>query len=275
MSTRMAGVIGWPIEHSKSPLLHGYWLDELNIDGDYTKVAAAPGDFEATVRNLMADGWRGANVTIPHKEAALAMADEVSDTAKAIGAANTLIFTEDGKIHADNTDGFGFVENLIDRGGQKWLPQEPATIFGAGGASRAIIYALLQAGAPEIRLTNRTKSRADTLAGVFGTNVRVVDWNDKTAAIDGAGLIVNTTSLGMKDQAPLEVDFAQAPQYALATDIVYIPLETPFLKSAAKAGLATVDGLGMLIHQGRPGFEAWFGKAPIADAKLRELLLAA
>lgn len=274
MSTRKAGVIGWPIEHTKSPLLHGYWLDQLQIDGAYTKVAARPEDFEATVRGLVADGWRGANVTIPHKEAALALADDVTDTARAVGAANTLIF-EDGRIIADNTDGFGFTENLSDRAGAKWRAAEPATIFGAGGASRAIIHALIRAGAPEIRLTNRTRSRAETLAGVFGPKVTVIDWSDQSAALVDAGLIVNTTSLGMTGQPPLEIDFTKAPPDAVATDIVYTPLETPFLKGAANAGLATVDGLGMLIHQGRPGFEAWFGKAPTADETLRRLLLAA
>ncbi len=274
MSTLKAGVIGWPIEHSKSPLLHGYWLDQLQIDGAYAKVAARPEDFEATVRDLVADGWRGANVTIPHKEAALALADDATDTAMAIGAANTLVF-EDGRINADNTDGFGFTENLTDRAGAKWRPGKPAAIFGAGGAARAIIHALIQAGAPEIRLTNRTRSRAETLAGVFGPKVTVIDWSDQSSALDNAGLIVNTTSLGMAGQPPLEIDFSNAPPGAVATDIVYTPLETPFLKGAANAGLATVDGLGMLIHQGRPGFEAWFGKAPIADETLRRLLLAA
>ena len=274
MTELKAGVIGWPIEHSKSPLLHGYWLDQLQIDGVYTKVAVEPENFEATIRSLMAEGWRGANVTIPHKEAALTLADEATDTARAIGAANTLIFT-DGKILADNTDGFGFTENLNDRAGDKWRPGEPAAIFGAGGASRAIIHALLKAGAPEIRLTNRTRSRAENLAKVFGPNVTVIDWADQTATLTGAALIVNTTSLGMAGQPPLEIDFALAPPNSLATDIVYTPLETPFLQSAEKAGLATVDGLGMLIHQGRPGFEAWFGKAPKADETLRRLLLAA
>lgn len=274
MSTLKAGVIGWPIEYSKSPLLHGYWLDQLQIDGAYAKVAAKPEDFEATVRSLMADSWRGANVTIPHKEAAFALADDVTETAKAIGAANTLIF-KDGRITADNTDGFGFTENLTDRAGAEWRPAEPAAIFGAGGASRAIIHALIEAGAPEIRLTNRTRSRAETLAAVFGPKVTVIDWSDQSAALDDVGLIVNTTSLGMTGQPPLEIDFAKAPARALATDIVYTPLETPFLKGAANAGLATVDGLGMLIHQGRPGFKAWFGKAPTADETLRRLLLAA
>lgn len=273
MTELKAGVIGWPVDHSKSPRLHGYWLDQQGVDGAYAKVPANPQEFDATVKRLVAEGWRGANVTIPHKEAALALADEATATARAIGAANTLVF-DAGRIRADNTDGYGFTENLIDRAKDAWRPSNPATIFGAGGASRAIIHALIQSGAPEIRLLNRTRSRADALAEAFGPKVVVLDWSNQSAALDGAGLIVNTTSLGMKGQPPLEIDFTAAAPSAVATDIVYTPLETPFLASAAKAGLVTVDGLGMLIHQGRPGFEAWFGKAPIADAKLRELLLA-
>ncbi len=273
MSILHAGVIGWPIEHSKSPLMHGYWLKQLGIKGEYVKIAAAPDDFEVRVRGLAQDGWRGMNVTIPHKEAALKLADEASDTAQAIGAANTLIFQDDGKIRADNTDGFGFTENLIDRAGAKWRSDEPAVIFGAGGAARAIIHALLGAGAAEVRLLNRTKSRAEDLAKAFGPKVKTIDWGDDAMAMSGAGLIVNTTSLGMVGQPALEIDFSSAPSHAVATDIVYTPLVTPFLKGATGAGLTAVDGLGMLIHQGRPGFEAWFGQMPNADIALRELLL--
>ena len=274
MTIPKAGVIGWPIKHSKSPLLHGYWLRRHGIEGEYTKVAAAPDEFEETVQRLVDDGWRGANVTIPHKEAALALADEVSETARAIGAANTLIF-RDGRIHADNTDGYGFTENLKDRAGIAWKENASAMIFGAGGASRAIIHALLKAGAPEIRLTNRTKSRADTLALDFGSRVKVVDWAERSEALSGAALLVNTTSLGMAGQPPLEIDLSKASPDAVATDIVYTPLETPFLESAAAAGLVSVDGLGMLIHQGRPGFEAWFGAPVKADEEVRKVLLAA
>ena len=274
MSQLKAGVIGWPVEHSKSPLMHGYWLEQQGVSGAYARVPARPEDFAATVRRLMAEGWRGANVTIPHKETALALADEASDTARAIGAANTLVF-DDGRIKADNTDGFGFTENLVDRARGAWRATGPAVIFGAGRAARAIIHALILAGASEIRLMNRTRSRAKALADAFGSKVSVLDWSDPAAALGDAALIVNTTSLGMAGQPPLQIDFAAAPSDAVATDIVYTPLETPFLKSAAARGLVTVDGLGMLIHQGRPGFEAWFGKAPVADDKLRGLLLAA
>ena len=272
MSTLKAGVIGWPIEQSKSPILHGYWLEQNSIDGVFSKIAATPEDFEATVRRLMADGWRGSSVTLPHKGAAMAVADEVTASAKAIGAANTLIF-DGGRIISDNTDWFGFIENLMDRAGDQWRSDEPVMIFGAGGAARAAIFALIDAGVPEIRLLNRTKSKAETLAEVFGPKVVVHDWENQQAALKGAALIVNTTSLGMIGQPPLEIDFSDAPSHAVATDAVYVPLETPFLKSAAKAGLTTVDGLGMLIHQGRPSFRTWFGAEPTVDDTLRQLLL--
>ncbi len=272
MSILRAAVIGWPIEHSKSPKLHGYWLQTCGIDGDYTKVATPSEDFNATVKDMVAKGFQGANVTIPHKEAALKLADIVTPRARAIGASNTLIFGPDGVI-ADNTDGFGFIENLRDRAGDAWNPHALAAVFGAGGASRAILHALLDAGAPEIRLLNRTRSRAETLAAEFGPRIKVMDWDEKDSALPGAGLLVNTTSLGMAGQPPLTLDLTQADKTAVVTDIVYTPLITPFLEAAAAAGLQTVDGLGMLIHQGRPGFEAWFGAAPIATPELRELLL--
>lgn len=269
--TLKAGVFGWPVEHSKSPRLHGHWLKRYGIDGAYSHLPAKPEAFAAEVHRLAAAGWRGANVTLPHKEAALALADKVTPRARAIGAANTLIF-DDGKITADNTDGFGFIENL--RAGADWRPILPAAILGAGGASRAIVWSLIEAGVPEVRLTNRTRARADQLAAEFGAKVHVIDWENRSDALANAGLIVNTTSLGMKGQPPLEIDLTTAPDYAIATDIVYTPLITPFLEQAQARGLVVVDGLGMLLHQARPGFEAWFGTAPEVDETLRELMLA-
>ncbi|MGB0507382.1 MAG: shikimate dehydrogenase [Pikeienuella sp.] len=269
-----AGVMGWPIEHSKSPRLHGYWLAKYNLPGSYTHIPSPPDSFEADMRALATKGWRGANVTIPHKENALALADTASPAAKAIGAANTLIVGENGQIHADNTDGFGFIENLKDRAKDKWNPTAPAFILGAGGAARGVIHALLTAGAPEIRIANRTRERAETLADVFGPKVKVIDWNDRSAALAGTGLIVNTTSLGMSGQPPLDLAFDDADPSAVATDIVYTPLITPFLTAAAAKNLTTVDGLGMLLHQARPGFEAWFGKASEVDEVLRQKVLA-
>lgn len=273
MTMAKAGVIGWPIEHSKSPRLHGYWLKTHSISGTYDRVATKPEEFEATVRDLISQGWKGANVTIPHKETALKIADEQSPRAQAIGAANTLVFRPDGTIFADNTDGFGFIANLRDRAGAAWAADQPAVVFGAGGAARAILYSLLEEGAPEIRLLNRTRARAEALQSAFGSKVTVLDWGQEAAALPGAGLIVNTTSLGMEGQPPFHLDLATCPKSAVATDIVYTPLETPFLKAAAAEGLTTVDGLGMLIHQGRPGFAAWFGPMPETDDDLRRLML--
>lgn len=271
---KRAGVIGWPVKHSKSPRLHGYWLKKHDVSGTYEHVEVAPEDFEATVRDLAKDGWRGANVTIPHKEAALALADTATGIARDIGAANTLVFGDDGAIHADNTDGFGFIENLRQGAGAAWSPARPAVVLGAGGAARAIIYSLLAEGAAEIRLSNRTRERADTLAAQFGDRVSVVPWEDVASALPDAGLIVNTTSLGMKGAPPLEIDLGGADDDAVATDIVYTPLITGFLQSASGRGLTIVDGLGMLLHQARPGFQAWFGATPEVDEDLRKLMLA-
>lgn len=268
-----AGVIGWPVEHSKSPRLHTCWLERYGIDGSYVHLPTPPGELAARMRSLVAEGWRGANVTIPHKEEALALADAATDRARAIGAANTLIL-RDGDVLADNTDGFGFVENLKDRLGAAWSPEAPALVLGAGGAARAVVWSLLDEGAVEVRLANRTRARAEALAEAFGPRVRVVNWSDAEAALPGAGLIVNTTSLGMAGGPPLTVDLTRADDAAAATDIVYVPLQTPFLEAAAARGLACADGLGMLLHQARPGFEAWFGRAPEVDEELRALMLA-
>lgn len=269
-----AGVFGWPVKHSKSPRLHGYWLQKHEISGSYVHLECPPEDFETRVRALSAAGWRGANVTIPHKEAALALADTASDIARAIGAANTLVFGPGGEIHADNTDGFGFVENLRQGAGNAWVFDRSAVVLGAGGAARAVIHGLLAAGTPEIRLTNRTQARAEALATQFGTKVKTIPWEGGKTALPGAGLIVNTTSLGMKGAPPLDLDLGGADDDAVATDIVYTPLITGFLQAAMDRGLQTVDGLGMLLHQARPGFEAWFGTAPEVDEELRTLMLA-
>lgn len=201
-------------------------------------------------------------------------ADTATDRARAIGAANTLIIGPDGEVTADNTDAFGFSENLIHGAGNKLDPAKPALILGAGGAARAVIYALLDIGFTEIRLTNRTHSRAEALADLFGSAIRTIDWDQAESAVDGTSLIVNTTSLGMEGQPPLTISLNHAAQGAVATDIVYTPLETPFLEAAASSGLHTVDGLGMLLHQGRPGFKAWFGTMPEVDETLRALMLA-
>lgn len=271
----LAGVIGWPIGHSRSPALHGHWLARYGIRGHYVPMAVAPGNLAEVLAALPKLGFRGVNVTIPHKETVLAQADEVTGRAARIGAANTLTFLPSGGFRADNTDGVGFIANLR-QARPEWRPVEgPALVLGAGGAARAIVQTLADAGAPEIRLANRTRVRAEALAASAGDVVRVVGWNEAEAAMEGATTIVNTTSLGMEGQPPLEIGFDAAPRDALATDIVYQPLVTPFLQRAAEAGLATVDGLGMLLHQAVPGFETWFGRRPEVDDELRAAVLGA
>ena len=270
----LAGVLGWPVSHSKSPRLHGYWLERHGIDGAYLPLPVAPENFATAVRALVDLGFRGANVTVPHKEEALALAlaDEADDNAKRIGAANTLVF-RDGRIVASNTDGFGFLANL-EQGAPGWQPEAPALVLGAGGAARAVIVALLDSGCRELRLCNRTAARAEVLRDTFGGSVRVVPWEEREAALSDLGLLVNTTSLGMEGQPPLSLDLARLSASAVVNDLVYAPLETPLLAAARRQGNPAVDGLGMLLHQARPGFEAWFGVRPEVDAALREFVLA-
>jgi shikimate dehydrogenase len=269
----LAGVIGWPISHSKSPRLHGHWLARHGIDGDYIALGIEPRDLEAAFRALPLLGFRGVNVTIPHKENVLKMATKVSDRASLIGAANTITFREDGTIYADNTDGFGFIENLR-HGAPGWKASEgPALVLGAGGASRSVISSLLTDGAPEIRLANRTRARAEFIADQFGAKVKVVDWLHLEDALDGVATVVNCTSLGMQGMPALNMSLKRAPKTALVTDIVYTPLQTTLLEEAESRRMRWVDGLGMLLHQGRPGFEAWFGSAPAVDDDLRRMML--
>ena len=270
----LAGVLGWPVSHSKSPRLHGYWLERHGIDGAYLPLPVAPENFATAVRGLVDLGFRGANVTVPHKEEALALAlaDEADDNAKRIGAANTLVF-RDGRIVASNTDGFGFLANL-EQGAPDWQPEAPALVLGAGGAARAVIVALLDSGCRELRVGNRTTGRAEVLRDTFGGSVRVVPWEEREAALADLGLLVNTTSLGMEGQPPLSLDLAGLSAAAVVSDLVYAPLETPLLSAARRQGNPAVDGLGMLLHQARPGFEAWFGVRPEVDTALRDFVLA-
>lgn len=270
---KLAGVLGWPVGHSKSPRLHGYWLEKYNIDGAYLPLPVEPGNFAKAIHGMQAMGFRGANVTVPHKERALSIADEASERAHKIGAANTLIFREDGSIFADNTDGYGFYENLV-KGALDWrASQGPAVVLGAGGAARAVLVALIEAGVPEIRLTNRTKERAEQLADEFDGPINVVDWGEREEALSGANLLTNTTTLGMTGQRLLELDIFELPKTALVNDIVYAPLMTNLLEKAHAHGCPIVDGLGMLLHQARPGFEAWFGVDPVVDDGLRHFVL--
>jgi shikimate dehydrogenase len=268
---RVAAVIGWPVAHSRSPKLHGHWLERYGIDGAYVPLAVRPEVLPRALRALAELGFAGANVTLPHKEAALAAAAEASERARAIGAANTIV-VRDGRLVADNTDGFGFIENLR-QGAPGWKAAKgPAVVLGAGGASRAVVHALLAEGAPEVRLLNRTRERAEAMAETFG-RVRVLDWGDRAALADAA-LLVNSTSLGMSGQQPLDISLEGLPGGALVTDLVYSPLETALLAAARGRGHAVVDGLGMLLHQARPGFAAWFGREPEVDEALRRAVLA-
>lgn len=270
----LAGVVGHPVGHSRSPALHGHWLRTLGIAGHYVPLDVAPEDLGAVLAALPRAGFRGLNVTIPHKEAALALAETASDRARRVGAANTLSFDVAGRIHADTTDGEGFLAALRE-GAPGWQPDDgPALVFGAGGAARSIVDALVQAGVPEIRLVNRTRSRAEALQALGAPGqVRVGDWQDAAAAARGVRLAVNTTSLGMQGQPPFAVDLSALPYGAVATDIVYTPLVTPFLQAAAQQGAQVIDGLGMLLHQAAPGFEAWFGRRPAVTAALRDAVL--
>jgi shikimate dehydrogenase len=267
--------MGWPIAHSRSPLIFAHWFAEIGITGTYTRLAVPPEDFAATFRALPTSGLRGVNVTIPHKLAALDLADEASAAATAIGAANTIIVDPDGRIFAENTDGYGFITNLQNTA-PEWAPGSgPALVLGAGGAARAVIYALLDTGVPAIRLANRNRHKAEALRSHFGPRIEVINWAARGAATAGAATIVNATSLGMAGNPPLDLTLDDAPAKALVTDIVYVPLETPLLAAARARGLTTVDGLGMLLHQARPGFRAWFGADPAVTPALRQAVLEA
>ncbi len=264
----LAGILGWPVAHSRSPRLHGYWLERHGIDGGYVPLPVRPEDFTAAVRGLMAAGFAGANVTIPHKLAALAVCDAVDPSAARAGAVNTLVF-RGGRVHGSNTDGHGFVANLRAQGVE---PGGPALILGAGGSARAIAAALLDAGA-RVTVCGRTRPRAEALAADL-PGLAVLDWPDRDDALGDQALVVNTTPLGMGSNATLSLDLERAPDGLSVADIVYVPLETPLLKAARARGLRAVDGLGMLLHQAVPGFAAWFGIVPVVDEDLRRFVAA-
>jgi shikimate dehydrogenase len=270
-----AGVIGYPVGHSLSPRLHGHWLARYRIDGAYLPFETAPDRLEAALRGLAALGARGCNITVPHKESALALIDEADAGATRIGAVNTVEVGPDGRLFGRNTDGFGFLENLRAVVPGWSAAARPAVVLGAGGSARAVVAALADAGSPEIRLANRTAEKAHRLAADIGGPVLPTAWAERGDALEGAGLLVNTTTLGMTGQPPLELALDALPHDAVATDIVYAPLETPLLAAARARGNPAVDGLGMLLHQARPGFEAWFGVRPTVDRALRDAVLAA
>lgn len=269
----LAAVIGHPIAHSRSPRLHGYWLRHYGIDGHYVPLDVAPENLAEVVGAMRKMGFKGANVTIPHKEAVLTLVDTLTDSAKAIGAVNTLVFKDDETILGDNTDGYGFIENLR-QGAPDWQGDRgPALVLGAGGAARAIVFSLLDAGVPKVMIANRTRERAETLREDFGDAVEVIDWSDAESSMADAATLVNTTALGMTGKAPLTLCLDALSKDAVVTDIVYSPLKTDLLRQAEMAGCQTVDGIGMLLHQAVPGFEAWFGRRPEVTAALQEEVL--
>jgi len=270
---RLAAVLGHPVAQSKSPLMHGHWLKKNQVSGDYIAIDIPPMRFNTTVRMLFDVGFSGFNVTIPHKEQALALADDMSSRAHRIGAANTLIKMDSGKISADNTDGYGFMTNLVSQS-STWLPGAgPSLVLGAGGAARAVLVALLDAGVPKIYLCNRTRARAEDLAADISYCIEVIDWEDKQDILPDVFTVVNATSLGMTGKPPLEFDLKNVNPDALVTDLIYAPLETQLLRDARARGCEVVSGIGMLLHQGVPGFDAWFGSWPAVDEELEALVL--
>jgi len=269
----LAGVIGSPIAHSKSPQLHGHWLKTYGIQGHYVPMDVSADNLEKVLETLPKMGFVGVNITVPHKEKVMDFADLVTDRATLIGAANTLTFQTDGKLRADNTDGYGFIENLRHNAPQWNVKSGPAAILGAGGAARAVIASLLEAGVPQIYLSNRTRIRAEALQSEFGKRIEVVEWVQAGNMLEDCATVVNTTSLGMLGKPPLRVPLDGLRKEALVTDLVYAPLKTRLLAEAEQVGCTTVDGLGMLLHQAVPAFERWFGVRPEVDTATRAAAL--
>ncbi len=267
-AARLAGVMGWPVAHSRSPRIHGYWLEEKAIDGAYLPLAVRPEALGAALAALPALGFRGCNLTAPHKEAAVLHMATLSGAARRIGAVNTVTVGEGGALHGDNTDGYGFISHLRQEA-PGWKPAAPVAMLGAGGAARAVVDALVAAGAAEIRIVNRSPERAAALAAAAGGAARSLPWEERGRALEECGLLVNTTQLGQVGKPALALDLERLPAEAVVYDLVYAPLETALLQAARARGNVAVDGLGMLIHQARPGFAAWFGARAEATAALR------
>jgi shikimate dehydrogenase len=272
---RLAGVMGWPVKHSKSPRLHGFWLNHYGIDGTYLPLAVDPAKLNEALRALPVLGFRGVNLTIPHKELAMGILDHIDPLAKRVGAANTIVVQPDGSLLGKNTDVYGFAQNLLAGGFISSPSGFTATVLGAGGAARAVVVALQDMGAVDIRIVNRDQERAKKLCADLSrdNDFSVFTWEQSAAALEGAGLLINATSLGMVGQPALPLDLSPLPVGAMVTDIVYTPLETGLLKAAKARGLKTVDGLGMLLYQAVPGFAAWFGQTPEVTPALRDHLL--
>jgi len=269
----LAGVIGHPISHSKSPKLHNYWLSKYNINGFYIPFSVTTDKLQVSIKSLIGLGFNGVNVTIPHKTNVLSLADSVTDRAALIGAANTLYFSKNGKVHADNTDGYGFIQNIIDEIPDYDFYDKSALIYGAGGSARAIASALISNGVKEVGITNRTRSKAQIISEDLGAKVSVVDWRAAPETIGRADLIINATSMGMIGQPEFSQPISRAKKTALVIDIVYNPLITELLKEAKKLKLKTIGGIGMLINQAVPGFEHWFQKSPVIDDEIRKFIV--
>ena len=268
----LAGVMGWPVAHSRSPKIHSHWIEKYDLNGAYVLLPVAPGKLEAAMAGLPALGFRGCNITIPHKVDAMALVNEVDANAKRVGAMNTIVVQPDGTLKGFNNDGFGYIQSLLDAKPDWRADTGPVTVLGAGGAARAVVLALADRGAKEIRLLNRTNEKAEALAEEFGGPVKAYAWNERHTALADVALLVNTTSQGMHGQAALELNLDALPVHALVSDVIYVPLETPLLAAARQRGNATVNGLGMLLNQARPAFPAWFGVMPEVTPELRRII---
>ena len=268
----LAGVMGWPVMHSRSPVLHNYFFRHYGLKGTYVPLAIKPDDLEGALRGLRPLGFSGCNLTIPHKERALAIVDEIDPVARRIGAISCVVVRSDGTLWGTNNDAYGFVQNILQHRPDWRADAGPVVIIGAGGGARAVAWSLAERGARDIRLVNRTLARARALAQEFDSPMKVVAWDDRHRALEGAAMLVNTTSQGMVGNPPLDLDLESLPTSALVTDIVYAPLETPLLAAARRRGNPTVDGLGMLLHQARPAWKAWFGIEPDITPELRALV---